>query len=78
MVAEHLVYLFLLPISCSLAKISMVAEPEHDVSIPGISCSLAKISMVAEPPLADFIKGASCSLAKISMVAELFFVFCKC
>ena len=34
---------------CSLAKISMVAEPE---AVPGYRtncCSLAKISMVAEP-----------------------------
>ena len=35
--------------SCSLAKISMVAEPLMAYSLPKKSCSLAKISMVAEP-----------------------------
>ena len=34
--------------SCSLAKISMVAEPYAKQVAGTISCSLAKISMVAE------------------------------
>ena len=35
--------------SCSLAKISMVAEPAGDYELVEVCCSLAKISMVAEP-----------------------------
>ena len=35
--------------SCSLAKISMVAERTRQVYSIGARCSLAKISMVAEP-----------------------------
>ena len=34
---------------CSLAKISMVAEPELFPIVLEACCSLAKISMVAEP-----------------------------
>ena len=34
---------------CSLAKISMVAEPKKSGNINNQRCSLAKISMVAEP-----------------------------
>ena len=35
-------------ISCSLAKISMVAEPTPSLTNAPLCCSLAKISMVAE------------------------------
>ena len=55
---------------CSLAKISMVAEP----CLVGLyklhGCSLAKISMVAELSNALKYVCICCSLAKISMVAE--------
>ena len=56
--------------SCSLAKISMVAELYVVKLINGISCSLAKISMVAELSSLLRLYFSCCSLAKISMVAE--------
>ena len=56
---------------CSLAKISMVAEPLDQWHCFLCRCSLAKISMVAELLQKAFRGGDSCSLAKISMVAEL-------
>ena len=58
---------------CSLAKISMVAEPIPLGNTIFSSCSLAKISMVAEHPLLLLLFPQGCSLAKISMVAELIF-----
>ena len=56
---------------CSLAKISMVAEPSDEYKFLEDCCSLAKISMVAEPLPFNQSQVYSCSLAKISMVAEL-------
>ena len=49
MVAEPLLKMSLSEISCSLAKISMVAELKSANKESKESCSLAKISMVAEP-----------------------------
>ena len=48
MVAEHLLLKILQIRSCSLAKISMVAEQVGDWCFWDYGCSLAKISMVAE------------------------------
>ena len=48
MVAEPPTYSKNLKVSCSLAKISMVAELFHTGLHGNVSCSLAKISMVAE------------------------------
>ena len=56
--------------SCSLAKISMVAELEGTWENIKRCCSLAKISMVAELIITALLVFMSCSLAKISMVAE--------
>ena len=55
---------------CSLAKISMVAEPLIEFGNMSLCCSLAKISMVAERRGYRTSSVDSCSLAKISMVAE--------
>ena len=49
MVAEHRCKLAKKEDSCSLAKISMVAERAREPDQWIDSCSLAKISMVAEP-----------------------------
>ena len=57
-------------VSCSLAKISMVAELEGTWENIKRCCSLAKISMVAELNIITVPITESCSLAKISMVAE--------
>ena len=57
--------------SCSLAKISMVAELSLLIFLSQQCCSLAKISMVAELGKAHEYEDKCCSLAKISMVAEL-------
>ena len=57
-------------ISCSLAKISMVAERLHEECSTFTCCSLAKISMVAELIGTLHCFSKCCSLAKISMVAE--------
>ena len=70
MVAELKVQEYLNIFCCSLAKISMVAEPMKILSEVRGGCSLAKISMVAEPQAMKCITQSSCSLAKISMVAE--------
>ena len=70
MVAERLRYHLLALGCCSLAKISMVAEPNCSSHSLSSSCSLAKISMVAEPAEQLEELSNSCSLAKISMVAE--------
>ena len=48
MVAERSCTGYMSFLSCSLAKISMVAEPIKSQSLTIESCSLAKISMVAE------------------------------
>ncbi len=48
MVAEHKRLDNILSLGCSLAKISMVAEPSRQIWSNVYSCSLAKISMVAE------------------------------
>ena len=48
MVAEHLSGSNSKSLSCSLAKISMVAELSIIALIVDLGCSLAKISMVAE------------------------------
>ena len=53
MVAEQFLMIHSCMISCSLAKISMVAELDYEVSIEKLSCSLAKISMVAELSLSE-------------------------
>ena len=55
---------------CSLAKISMVAEPVRRATSRPARCSLAKISMVAELLMNLIVCSICCSLAKISMVAE--------
>ena len=60
--------------SCSLAKISMVAELWVAFLVLIQSCSLAKISMVAEQSLLVWQTFYCCSLAKISMVAELVYM----
>ena len=49
MVAEHALLLYTMSSSCSLAKISMVAEQNAQGKYVTGRCSLAKISMVAEP-----------------------------
>ena len=49
MVAEHLYLGRGNGKSCSLAKISMVAELRIETRLRVYGCSLAKISMVAEP-----------------------------
>ena len=49
MVAELYLRIVDYLISCSLAKISMVAEHVTTSGVNKKSCSLAKISMVAEP-----------------------------
>ena len=64
------IYIFSIIIRCSLAKISMVAEPSFFLSKKRTRCSLAKISMVAEQDFQRIQLGLCCSLAKISMVAE--------
>ena len=71
MVAELIMFVIVLITSCSLAKISMVAEQEERIKTYERSCSLAKISMVAEPFSFVSFSSSCCSLAKISMVAEL-------
>ena len=71
MVAEHLRIVDYLIKSCSLAKISMVAELDISGLAPLYCCSLAKISMVAELIMVIISLVIRCSLAKISMVAEL-------
>ena len=48
MVAEHDICCTARLYSCSLAKISMVAELKLVEKKQNLSCSLAKISMVAE------------------------------
>ena len=48
MVAELAISSFSTKVSCSLAKISMVAEQDLAHAIAFYRCSLAKISMVAE------------------------------
>ena len=48
MVAEQILLSLHLYLSCSLAKISMVAELDGGKDYSKASCSLAKISMVAE------------------------------
>ena len=70
MVAERKEGLHYDKFSCSLAKISMVAEQLVNSVTYFKSCSLAKISMVAELFIEDGYSVDSCSLAKISMVAE--------
>ena len=70
MVAEHISLFYHHLTSCSLAKISMVAEPAIDGVYTSLGCSLAKISMVAERQLYEVELLDGCSLAKISMVAE--------
>ena len=70
MVAERCTSLTFVVMSCSLAKISMVAELNLDDIGANVCCSLAKISMVAEHKGDLAIARGSCSLAKISMVAE--------
>ena len=52
MVAEHKNMIVELKSSCSLAKISMVAELCYIVILMFFRCSLAKISMVAERGMA--------------------------
>ncbi|MBF1084369.1 MAG: hypothetical protein HXL43_08555, partial [Solobacterium sp.] len=47
--AEQTQLLKVLSARCSLAKISMVAEPSGTPGKSERGCSLAKISMVAEP-----------------------------
>ena len=49
MVAERTMAILTKLSSCSLAKISMVAEHPVQWAIDTARCSLAKISMVAEP-----------------------------
>ena len=49
MVAEQVTEVNGIADSCSLAKISMVAEPDSSNACCISCCSLAKISMVAEP-----------------------------
>ena len=71
MVAEQVGFAFGIGSGCSLAKISMVAEPKFALGIPTSGCSLAKISMVAELRYRICNRCLCCSLAKISMVAEL-------
>ena len=71
MVAEQHYPVRTIPLCCSLAKISMVAELLITPVICIKSCSLAKISMVAERMGSICNSIRSCSLAKISMVAEL-------
>ena len=70
MVAEPVGELYHQTKSCSLAKISMVAERRPQKTWTPDSCSLAKISMVAELIRDTNFINACCSLAKISMVAE--------
>ena len=70
MVAELINWIWSILFSCSLAKISMVAEHDEGHIISMDSCSLAKISMVAELESTQPQVQGSCSLAKISMVAE--------
>ena len=70
MVAELSSINLIKPICCSLAKISMVAEPLRACLKYLTSCSLAKISMVAEQTKDTTFIIVCCSLAKISMVAE--------
>ena len=75
MVAERFLAFYYLLYSCSLAKISMVAEHVTTSGVNKKSCSLAKISMVAERAFFVTLKHRGCSLAKISMVAELMVEF---
>ena len=56
MVAERCELRFEYTDSCSLAKISMVAEPVFERNIPTVCCSLAKISMVAEQMQAKHLR----------------------
>ena len=70
MVAERILLHFQRQHSCSLAKISMVAELLGNLHNSLTCCSLAKISMVAEHPKLSVYSQLCCSLAKISMVAE--------